>query len=70
MSWGMDYSPDGTLWYTDGTYDSIWKFNSITETYDGMSYPTSETGEVLPQKLEIDGSNVFVNDFSTDFTLF
>ena len=64
MSWGMDYSPDGTLWYTDGTYDSIWKFNTITETYDGMSYPASETGEVLPQKLEIDGSSVFVNDFT------
>ena len=64
MSWGMDYSPDGTLWYTDGTYDSIWKFNTITETYDGMSFPVSETGEVLPQKLEIDGSSVFVNDFT------
>jgi virginiamycin B lyase len=63
MSWGMDYSPDGTLWYTDGTYDSIWKFNTITETYDGMSYPASESGS-LPQKLEIDGSNVFVNDFT------
>jgi len=63
MSWGMDYSPDGTLWYTDGTYDSIWKFNTITETYDGMAYPPAESGS-LPQKLEIDGSNVFVNDFT------
>ena len=49
--------------YTDGTYDSIWKFNTITETFDGMSYPVSESGS-LPQKLEIDGSNVFVNDFT------
>ena len=63
MSWGMDYSPDGTLWYTDGTFDSIWKFNTITETYEGMSYPAAVTGS-LPQKLEIDGSNVFVNDFT------
>ena len=63
MSWGMDYSPDGTLWYTDGTFDSIWKFNTITEIYEGMSYPTDESGS-LPQKLEIDGSNVFVNDFT------
>ena len=61
--WRMDYSPDGSLWYTDGTYDSIWKFNTITETYDGIPYPVSETGS-LPQKLEIDGSNVFVNDFT------
>jgi virginiamycin B lyase len=63
MSWGMDYSPDGTLWYTDGTFDSIWKFNTITEIYEGMSYPTDESGS-LPQKLEIDGSNIFVNDFT------
>ena len=63
MSWGMDYSPDGSLWYTDGTFDSIWKFNTITETYDGISYPTAAEGS-LPQKLKIDGSNVFVNDFT------
>ena len=63
MSWGMDYSPDGSLWYTDGTFDSIWRFNTITETYDGISYPTAVSGS-LPQKLEIDGSNVFVNDFT------
>ena len=63
MSWGMDYSPDGALWYTDGTFDSIWKFNTITEEYQGMSYPADESGS-LPQKLEIDGSNIFVNDFT------
>ena len=63
MSWGMVYSPDGTLWYTDGTYDSIWKFSTITETYDGIAYPAEASGS-LPQKLEIDGSNVFVNDFT------
>ena len=63
MAWGMDYSPDGSLWYTDGTFDSLWKFSIITETYDGISYPAAATGS-LPQKLKIDGSNVFVNDFT------
>ena len=63
MSWGMDYSPDGSLWYTDGTFDSLWRFSIITETYDGISYPAAVTGS-LPQRLEIDGSNVFVNDFT------
>ena len=63
MSWGMDYSPDGKLWYTDGAYDSIWKFDTILETYSGAAYPASVSGS-LPQKLEIDGSNVFVNDFT------
>ena len=63
MSWGMDYSPDGTLWYTDGTYDTIWAFNTINEEYQLLQWPMSETGS-LPQKLEIDGSRVFVNDFT------
>ncbi|MFB5606921.1 MAG: lyase, partial [Candidatus Nitrosomaritimum yanchengensis] len=26
MMWGMDAAPDGSIWYTDETFDSIWKF--------------------------------------------
>ena len=63
MSWGMDYSPDGKLWYTDGTYDTIWTFDTINKEYNLLQFPTSETGS-LPQKLKIDGSRVFVNDFT------
>ena len=63
MSWGIDYSPDGSLWYTDGVFDTIWKFNTFDETYTPLSYPQADSGS-LPQKLEIDGSNIFVNDFT------
>jgi virginiamycin B lyase len=62
MMWGIDYAPDGSLWYTDESYDSIWKFSTIDETYDRLSYPSE--GDSLPQKLRIDGSQIIVNDFT------
>ena len=63
MSWGMDYSSDGALWYTDGSFDTIWRFDTLDEKYDAVSYPVSEEGS-LPQKLTIHGSNIIVNDFT------
>jgi len=63
MSWGMDYSSDGTMWYTDGSFDTLWRFDTIGETYDVVPYPPSEEGS-LPQKIFIHGSNIIVNDFT------
>ncbi|WP_316504605.1 lyase [Nitrosopumilus sp.] len=62
MMWGIDYAPDGTIWFTDDTFDSIWKFSTIEEKYDRVAYPSEENS--LPQKLQIDGSQIIVNDFS------
>ncbi len=62
MMWGIDYAPDGSIWYTDESYDSIWKFSTIDETYDRLSYPSE--GNSLPQKLRIDGSQIIINDFT------
>ena len=54
MMWGIDYAPDGSLWYTDEGFDSIWKFSTFDNTYEQFSYPSE--GNSLPQKLRIDGS--------------
>ncbi len=62
MMWGMDYSPDGTIWFTDEAYDSIWKFSILDETYQRLQYPSE--GDSLPQRLEISGSQIIVNDFT------
>ena len=62
MMWGIDYAPDGTVWFTDDTYDSIWKFSPTNERYDRLAYPSE--GNSLPQKLQIDGSQIIINDFS------
>jgi len=63
MNWGIDYSSDDSLWYTDGTADSLWRFDINDESYTAITFPVSEDGS-LPQKLQIDGSNAFVNDFT------
>jgi virginiamycin B lyase len=66
MSWGMDYSSDGSMWYTDGSFDTIWRFDMNDETYEAITYPPSEDPKAgsLPQKLTISGSNIIVNDFT------
>ena len=62
MMWGMDYSPDGSIWYTDEAHDRIWKFSILDEEYVSMTYPA--TGDSLPQRLKVEGSEIIVNDFT------
>ena len=65
MIWGIDYFPDGSVWFTDETTDAIWKFSIDEETYDRISYSQiDENKSSLPQKLVIDGSKIIINDFS------
>ncbi|MFQ5440342.1 MAG: lyase [Nitrosopumilaceae archaeon] len=62
MMWGIDYSPDGSIWYTDETFDSVWRFTPHDEKYQRIQYPSE--GDSLPQKLKIDGSQIIINDFT------
>ncbi len=50
------------MWFTDEAYDSVWKFSTITETYERLGYPSE--GNSLPQKLLIYGSQIIINDFT------
>lgn len=63
MMWGMDYSPDGSIWYTDEVFDSIWKFSTFDESYGRLGYPAEGT-DALPQKIEVFGSSLIFNDFT------
>jgi len=58
----MDDAPDGSIWYTDETFDSIWRFTPQDEKYQRLTYPSQ--GDALPQKLKVAGSQVIVNDFT------
>ena len=58
----MAYAPDGHVWYTDDTYDSLWRFSPATGEYERVQFPSA--GDSLPQKLKIDGSQIIVNDFT------
>jgi virginiamycin B lyase len=62
MMWGIDYAPDGSVWFTDETYDSVWKFSTIDKKYERLAYPSE--GNSLPQRLQIDGSQIIINDFT------
>jgi len=62
MIWGIDYSPDGSLWYTDESYDSVWRFSTQDQKYQRIAYPSE--GDSLPQKLKVDGSQIIINDFT------
>lgn len=62
MMWGIDYSPDASIWFTDEATDGIWKFSIPDEKYERTDYPKS--ADSLPQRLSIEGSNIIVNDFT------
>jgi len=65
MMWGMDYFPDGSVWFTDEATDAIWKFSIDDESYDRISYSNLDEGKSsLPQKLVIEGSKIIINDFT------
>ncbi len=65
MMWGMDYFPDGSIWFTDERTDAIWKFSIDSESYDRISYSQTDEGKSsLPQKLVIEGSKIIINDFT------
>lgn len=62
MMWGIDYAPDGSVWFTDEAFDSVWKFSPSDEKYERLGYPSE--GNSLPQKLVVDGSKIIINDFT------
>ena len=61
MIWGLDYS-DGSLWFTDDKHDSVWKFETDTRRYDVMNLQILE--DSLPQRLQVEGSKIILNDFT------
>jgi virginiamycin B lyase len=61
MMWGMDYAPDGTIWFTEEKYNSVWKFNIQDEEYKRFAFPFVDNSS--PQRLEIQGSQLIINDF-------
>jgi len=62
MVWGMDYSADNSVWYSDEAYDSVWRFSIDDERYQRFDFPSE--GNSLPQRLLVDGSQIIINDFT------
>lgn len=64
MMWGIVYTPDGSLWFTDEAHDLVWKFSINDEKYQRFGYPRSQQVDSLPQRLQIFGSQIIINDFT------
>lgn len=62
MVWGMDYSADNSIWYSDEAHDSVWRFSIDGERYQRFDFPSE--GNSLPQRLLVDGSQIIINDFT------
>jgi virginiamycin B lyase len=61
MMWGIDYSYDGNIWYTEDALDSVWRFSTSDGTYEQIPYPSES--DSLPQHLQIRGNQIILNDF-------
>lgn len=61
MMWGMDYV-NGSVWYTEDAYDSVWKFSTISQEYTRVPFPKT-TEITMPQALSVLGKDIVVNDF-------
>ena len=47
MMWGIDYAPDGSVWFTDEAYDSVWKFSTIDEKYERLTRDRKRIASIL-----------------------
>jgi len=68
MMWGMDIAPDGTIWFTEEKYNSVWKFSIQDEEYQRFPFQSEENSS--PQRLEIHGSKLIINDFKGNKIVF
>ena len=68
MMWGMDYASDGTILFTNEKHNNIWKFDIQDEEYSVTSFPSS--ADSFPQRLEIQGSKLIINDFKGNRLVF
>ena len=51
MLWGILYTQDDEIWFTDEGSDSIWKFAIPEKSYSKFDFP-GEKENPFPQKIE------------------
>ena len=61
MIWGLDYSSDGTLWFTDVKHKTVWIFSTANNRYVVVPFTFPE--ESNPQRIEVTSTRIIVNDF-------
>lgn len=63
MIWGIFYTHDDEIWFTDDVYGSLWKFSIPEKRYFKFDIPTDK-GKPYPQKIGFYNDNFVINDFT------
>lgn len=63
MMWGIAYTDDNEVWFTDETNDVLWRFSIDDKTYSKFDFPGESKNE-FPQKIEYYDNHFFINDFT------
>jgi len=63
MMWGMVYTTDNEIWFTDETNDFLWKFSIPEKKYSKFEFP-GNIGKSFPQKIEFYNDYFLINDFT------
>jgi len=63
MMWGIFYTQDDEVWFTDEAYGALWKFSISEKTYSKFSF-TENNDKVFPQKIEYYNDHFLINDFT------
>jgi len=62
MMWGMAHGIDNSLWYTEDTFSSIWKFSIDDTAYARIALPENDPNP-LPQRIALIDDTIVINDF-------
>lgn len=63
MMWGIAYTDDEEIWYTDDVYGALWKFSISDETYSKVEIKP-KMNKSSPQKIGLYNDNFVINDFT------
>ncbi|MCV0410103.1 MAG: lyase [Nitrosopumilus sp.] len=63
MMWGIAYTEDDEIWFTDEQYGALWKFSIPEEKYTKFEIQ-GKTKKSFPQKIGYYNNNFIINDFT------
>jgi len=63
MMWGITYTEDNEIWFTDEANDFLWKFSILDKTYSKFPFP-GEIKNAFPQKIGYYQGYFMINDFT------
>ncbi|RDJ37554.1 MAG: lyase [Crenarchaeota archaeon] len=63
MMWGIAYTDDNEIWFTDEKYDRLWKFSIDKKQYSAYTFTGNHTMK-FPQLIVENDGTFLINDFT------